>query len=63
MRPSIVVGDDLAVRFPGVEVQLSPREGFELAEALVRKSFRSILVDEAGGHPAPSAKSKRRGAR
>jgi hypothetical protein len=62
MRPSIVVGDDLALRFPGVEVRLTPREGFELAQTLVRKSFRSILIDEAGSEPIPS-KAKRKAPR
>jgi hypothetical protein len=63
MHPPFILGDDLALKFSGVTIQLSPRDGLLLAEDLTRKSFRNILIDEAARHPAPTAKAKRKAGR
>jgi hypothetical protein len=48
---NVLVTDDLQLALTGVVVQLSPREGLQLAEDLTRKAFRRVLADEAARVP------------
>jgi hypothetical protein len=46
MRLPVSVGFDLELRFGEAAVPLSPRQGFALAEVLIRRSCRAMLSEE-----------------
>lgn len=45
-KPAIEIESDLTLRLRGVERPLTPAQGLRLAEQLVRRSFRALMLDE-----------------
>ena len=42
----VVVGDDLVLRFGRNKASLSPGQAFSLAEQLIRRATRQIVIEE-----------------
>jgi hypothetical protein len=63
LRGRITLTDELILAIDGAAVVLRPAEGLQLAEALTRKGFRLMLVEEAasdtGRRRAPRAAAER----
>ena len=56
----VVVANDLTVVIGNEAVRLTPSQGFELAERLIRRSTARIVVETiAASKPAPAARAAR----
>jgi hypothetical protein len=54
MENQIEIRDDLSIRIGNAVISVaSPAEGFRIAEALIRKSARRALAEEAGIDATP----------
>jgi hypothetical protein len=59
MLPLPRLGADLTLRLGCAETTLSPRQGLLLAEQLIRKSTRKMMVEEALAAPPFKAPCRR----
>jgi hypothetical protein len=53
MQAPVRIGADLTVRLGCAAATLSPSQGFRLAEQLIRKSTRRMMIAEAFAEPSP----------